>query len=774
MVKKQCIVYIIILLVLGCKTTEEKIYTEKDIQIIPKPEVIKIKPGVFQFDKTTKFLISEESESQVANILIDKLNTVTGWDLKTTKELPEDNYIEFAVNKDVKKEAYELVVNTDHIVIEASNTSGFLYGIQTIRQLLPTAIESKEKVKDVVWEIPNVEIKDKPRFKWRGLMLDISRHFFDKNYIKEVIDGLAMHKMNVLHLHLVDDQGWRIEIKKYPKLTQIGAWRVDQENLHWNARLPVKADDKGTYGGFLAQEDLKEIVTYAQSKNVEVVPEIEMPAHVSSAIAAYPYLSCNENPIGVPSGGVWPITDIYCAGKESTFEFLEDVLTEVIEIFPSKYIHIGGDEATKTNWKKCTHCQKRIAAENLENEEELQSYFIKRIEKFINSHNKKLIGWDEILEGGLAPDATVMSWRGVKGGLEAAKEGHDVIMSPNSHCYFDYYQGPQNEEPLAIGGYLPLRKVYQFDPVVDSMTVDEANHVLGGQANLWSEYIPTEKQSQYMIYPRLAALAETVWSPKKLRDWDDFSNRITKMFQRYEYLGIQYAKSSYLIRPEVQTDIEKKMVSLTLQSEYTNADIRYVIDTNTLEDTPIKYETPIIVTKTTIVKASLFEEDKPIGKVFRDTIVFHKGVASKVTYKIPYSDRYQGTGTSTLVNTLRGTKNFQDGQWQAWLKDDMEVIIDLGKENTIHQVVVGSMEHQGPGIYFPTAVEVYTSTIDKDYKKVGEITRSYAANANIELKDFKINFEKQNTRYIKVKVRNLKENPKGGDTWLFVDEVLIE
>lgn len=774
MVKKQCIVYIIILLVLGCKTTEEKIYTEKDIQIIPKPEVIKIKPGVFQFDKTTKFLISEESESQVANILIDKLNTVTGWDLKTTKELPEDNYIEFAVNKNVKKEAYELVVNTDHIVIEASNTSGFLYGIQTIRQLLPTAIESKEKVKDVVWEIPNVEIKDKPRFKWRGLMLDISRHFFDKNYIKEVIDGLAMHKMNVLHLHLVDDQGWRIEIKKYPKLTQIGAWRVDQENLHWNARLPVKADDKGTYGGFLAQEDLKEIVTYAQSKNVEVVPEIEMPAHVSSAIAAYPYLSCNENPIGVPSGGVWPITDIYCAGKESTFEFLEDVLTEVIEIFPSKYIHIGGDEATKTNWKKCTHCQKRIAAENLENEEELQSYFIKRIEKFINSHNKKLIGWDEILEGGLAPDATVMSWRGVKGGLEAAKEGHDVIMSPNSHCYFDYYQGPQNEEPLAIGGYLPLRKVYQFDPVVDSMTVDEANHVLGGQANLWSEYIPTEKQSQYMIYPRLAALAETVWSPKKLRDWDDFSNRITKMFQRYEYLGIQYAKSSYLIRPEVQTDIEKKMVSLTLQSEYTNADIRYVIDTNTLEDTPIKYETPIIVTKTTIVKASLFEEDKPIGKVFRDTIVFHKGVASKVTYKIPYSDRYQGTGTSTLVNTLRGTKNFQDGQWQAWLKDDMEVIIDLGKENTIHQVVVGSMEHQGPGIYFPTAVEVYTSTIDKDYKKVGEITRSYAANANIELKDFKINFEKQNTRYIKVKVRNLKENPKGGDTWLFVDEVLIE
>ena len=294
---------------------------------------------------------------------------------------------------------------------------------------------------------------------------------------------MAMLKMNVLHFHLVDDQGWRIEIKKYPKLTEVGAWRVDQEDKHWDGRYTPAADEKGTYGGFYTQEELKELVAYAATKNIEVIPEIEMPAHVSSAIAAYPELSCHERPIGVPSGGVWPITDIYCAGKENTFQFLENVLTEVMDIFPSKYIHVGGDEATKTNWKACPHCNKRMKVEGLKNAEELQSYFIKRMERFINSKGKKLIGWDEILEGGIAPEATVMSWRGVAGGIEAAKQGHDVIMTPGSHCYFDHYQGPQNEEPLAWGGYTPLSKVYTFDPVVDTMTPAEAKHVLGRQAH---------------------------------------------------------------------------------------------------------------------------------------------------------------------------------------------------------------------------------------------------------------------------------------------------
>ncbi len=499
-----------------------------------------------------------------------------------------------------------------------------------------------------------------------------------------------------------------------------------------------------------------------------------MPAHVSCAIASYPYLSCNEKHIEVPSGGVWPITDIYCAGKESTFEFLENVLLEVMEIFPSKYIHIGGDEATKTNWITCTHCQARIKKEGLKDEEELQSYFIKRMERFINSHGKKLIGWDEILEGGLAPDATVMSWRGVKGGLEAAAQGHDVVMTPGTHCYFDHYQGPQNEEPLAIGGYLPLNKVYKFDPVVESMTEEEAKHVLGGQANLWAEYIPTTSHSEYMIYPRLAALSETVWSPKKLRDWDDFSARILPMFKRYEYLGINYAKSAYLITANTKINMENKSVELQLKNEFPKSDIRYTLNGDKLTKDAEKYLTPIQLTETTTIKASLFKNNQPIGKELIKTIKFHKGVGKQVSYKEIYNDKYKGAGEFGMVNTLRGTKNFHDGQWQAWLDKDMEVTIDLENETKINTVTVGSMENQGPGIYYPTAIEVFVSTDGKVFEKVGETKRDYVKSSNSELKDFQLTFEEKTAKYVKVKAICLNKVPNGGSAWLFIDEILID
>ncbi|WP_445736951.1 glycoside hydrolase family 20 protein [Mariniflexile sp.] len=594
-----------------------------------------------------------------------------------------------------------------------------------------------------------------------------------KNYLIETIDRLAMHKMNVLHLHLVDDQGWRMEIKKYPKLTEVGAFRVDQENIIWSARLPVSSLDKGTYGGYLTQEDLKELVKYAQLKNVEIIPEIEMPAHVSSAIASYPELSCFEDPIGVPSGSVWPITDIYCAGKESTFEFLENVLDEVIDVFPSRYIHIGGDEATKINWEKCPNCQKRMRTENLKNPHELQSYFVKRIEKYINSKGKKLVGWDEILEGGLAPDATVMSWRGVKGGIEAAKQGHDVVMTPNTHCYFDHHQGHQNEEPLAIGGYTPISKVYEFDPIIDSMTVAETKHILGGQANLWAEYIPNNSQSEYMIYPRLAAMAEVLWSPKELRDWNDFSSRITTMFERYKELDINYAKSIYLVNPTTEVDLDKKEVYLSLINEFSNSDIRYVLGNQNINENAIKYTKPLGFKETTIVKASLFKNNKPIGKIFLDTIKFHNAVACKVNYISPYDDNYKGAEALGLVNLIRGTKNHHDGQWQAWLKKDMEVIIDLENEKTIKEVTMGSIENQGRNIYFPNTIEVYASTDGVNYTKIAKTEHFFAINPISELKDFKMSFEKTTARFLKISATNIKTTPKGTDAWLFVDEILV-
>ncbi|UUW07985.1 glycoside hydrolase family 20 protein [Flavobacterium plurextorum] len=751
----------------------QKVFTEKDIQIIPKPNQVVLQSGSFEFSKNTVFVAATDFQKDISNALINKFGAAAGWRPIIGTKAPKNNYIQFKVDSNLHNEAYRLEINNNTITVTAKGNAGFIYGLETIRQLLPTAIESKHAVTIVKWEIPNVTITDEPRFQWRGLMLDLSRHFFDKNYILATIDRLAMHKMNVLHLHLVDDQGWRIEIKKYPKLTEVGAWRVDQENLAWNARLLTNPDQKGTYGGFLTQEELKEIVKYATAKNVEVVPEIEMPAHVSSAIAAYPELACFDQRIGVPSGGLWPITDIYCAGKESTFEFLENVIDEVITIFPSKYIHIGGDEATKTNWEKCPHCQKRMKEHGLKNVHELQSYFVKRMEKYINSKGKKLIGWDEILEGGLAPEATVMSWRGTKGGTEAAQQGHDVIMTPESPCYFNFYQGPQNEEPLAFDAYNPLNKVYEFDPVVSGMTPQEAAHVLGGQANLWAEFLSAPKDSEYMIFPRLAALSEVLWSSKESRNWNDFTTRLAPLLKRYDYLGINYAKSAYLVTAVSSADIVKKQINVTLKNEFPNPDIRYVLGNKTLDINALKYTNPIQFNQTTVLKASLFQNDKPVGKTFTDTIVFHKAVAHKVNYLTPFNNSYKGDGPFTMVNTIRGSKNFHDGQWQAWLVNDMELVIDLEKQESVQEVIIGTLESQGAGIFFPVQVKVLVSNDGIKYKEAGKVSRPYASNPTSELKDFKINFEKTNVRFIKVIASNLKKSPRGESSWLFVDEILV-
>lgn len=750
------------------------VFAQKDITIIPKPANIEVKEGIFQFSKDTKIITSNVTQKEIATALMNKFKAATGWQPEFSNKKPKNNYIEFKIDKNLNREAYQLEVTSKSIIITAKENAGLIYGLETIRQLLPTAIESKNQVTNVNWVIPNVSIKDEPRFQWRGLMLDLSRHFFDKSYVIQTIDRLAMLKMNVLHLHLVDDQGWRIEIKKYPKLTEIGAWRVNQENVIWNARLTVDPNEKGTYGGFLTQEELKEIVKYAATKNIQIIPEIEMPAHVSSAIAAYPELACFNQKIGVPSGGVWPITDIYCAGKENTFEFLQDVIDEVIAIFPSRYIHIGGDEATKTNWETCPHCQKRMQEEGLKNVHELQSYFVKRMEKYINSKGKKVIGWDEILEGGLAPDATVMSWRGTQGGMEASEQGHDVIMTPESHCYFNIYQGPQNEEPLAFGGFIPLTKVYHFDPVVDEMTPEQAKHILGAQANLWAEYIATPQESEYMIFPRLAAMSEVLWSPKEARNWNDFTTRLPSLLARFDYLGINYSKSAYLVSAASKAHLDKKQIKVALKNEFPNADIRYVLDNKKLDNQAIKYTDSITIQGTTILKASLFKEDKPVGKVFTDSIQFHKAVGNKLTFKNPYHENYKADGPFSLVNIIRGSKNFHDGQWQAWLVDDMEVVIDLEKNQSIHQVTLGSLENQGSGIYFPTEIRAFISTDGKTYKEVGKIIRPFAINSNSELKDFKISFEKTNARFVKVIATNLKKSPKGESSFLFFDEILVD
>lgn len=763
----------LLVLAVGCGEESKTIFTENDINIVPKPLEMKLNQGAFRFTKDTK-LVAANDQTQVFEVLQNKFVSAAGWNLGVVNTAPSSNFVQLSTDVSLPEEAYNLKVTENQVIIYASGHNGFLYGLETIRQLLPVAMESKNVVSNMNWDIPNVEIKDSPRFKWRGFMLDVSRHFFDKDYVMETIDQLALLKMNTLHLHLVDDQGWRIEIKKYPKLTEVGGFRVDQEDKPWNARPTPELGKETTYGGFYTQEDIKEIVAYAESRGITVVPEIEMPAHVMSAIAAYPELSCFQKPIMVPSGGVWPITEIYCPGKETTFEFLENVLLEVMELFPSRYIHVGGDEATKTNWEKCPDCKKRIQEEGLENVEELQSYFIRRMERFLSSKGRTLLGWDEILEGGLAPGATVMSWRGVKGGLEASEAGHDVVMTPNSHCYFDYYQGDQDAEPLAWGGNLPLSKVYQFDPVVDGMSEEQAKHVLGGQANLWTEYVPTKAQAEYMTYPRLAALAEAVWSSKDNRNWDDFSNRVSSLFQRYGIMGVNYAKSAYQVTTETSVNTENGVISIALKSEFPQADIRFSLDGSDITSASKKYSAPVDIDRTTNIKAQVFKDGEPVGAIFEKTIKYHKAVGKPVTYINKYHDSYKGAEDLGMVNVVRGSKNFHDGQWQGWLDNDMELVIDLESPTELEKISVGALENQGSGIYFPIQVEVFLSDDGKTFRSAGSVKRKYAANNGSELKDFVIEIGKQTARYIKVKATNLGTAPTGGGSWMFIDEVVVE
>ena len=752
----------------------QKDFTPDELTIIPRPEKMELKEGSFLFDNNTKFIVENEEQKAIAVQLADKFEKAAGFKPQVIiGKKAKKNSVLFLSGTVPGDEAYLLDVMDGYIQITASKPAGFFYGIQTLRQLLPVEIESKKQVTDINWWIPNINISDNPRFKWRGFLQDVSRHFLPKEYIMELIDYLSYHKINTLHLHLTDDQGWRIEIKKYPKLTEVGAWRVDHNDKHWMERPEQKEGEKATYGGFYTQEDIKEIVAFGQSRQVTILPEIEMPAHSRAAMASYPEFSCTGGPFTVASGGSAPITDIFCAGNDAAFTFQEDVLTEVMELFPSEYIHIGGDEAAKAEWGKCPKCKKRVHTEGLENVDELQSYFIKRIEKFLISKGRKLIGWDEILKGGLAPEATVMSWRGIKGGIEAAEQGHDVIMTPMSDTYVNMYQGQKDMEPYAWGGYLPLSRIYAFDPQ-KSMSEKAAKHVLGGQACLWSEYVTEKEMAMYMTFPRLAALAETLWTPKELKDWPDFSRRVKSLFNRYDYLGINYAKSAYLVSSNIKMSFEDKTVSLALANEFPNSDIRYVLGDEELGSNSNKYTDTIKISETTVIKSAVIENDKVKGKTLTHAIKFHKAVEKKVKYKGPIpTGRYRGQELN-LTNAIRGTQNFDDGHWQGWYNKDMEIVIDLENEQLVKKVSVGTLEDQTWKIYFPIAVEVLTSIDGKSFKKQGDIKRAYSP-GDSSLKDFVVNINPTTAKFVKVKATNLgmsRNNKKR--SWLFVDEIIVE
>ncbi len=534
--KKLVILMFCLQVFLTCSMPRTSKTESVDMNIIPKPQHVTMQRGEFIFSEATSVWISDDIGSKA--FFMDFLHSMIP-KMSTGVKGNTDIEIYRIQDASLPNEGYRFQVNRHKIQITAADDPGIFYGLQTLRQLLPPAVESG--LNSLAGHtIQAMSIEDYPRFSWRGMHLDVSRHFFPVEFIKRYIDMIALHKMNVFHWHLTDDNGWRLEIKRYPKLTEICAWRVDREQEDWRKWSPIKEGETCSYGGFYTQEEVRDIVAYAASRQIMVIPEIEMPGHSSEIFAAYPELSCRGELLPVRPGSYWPNEDILCAGNDSVFVFLENVLDEVIELFPAKYIHIGGDEARKTYWKTCEKCQARIKNEGLANEDELQSWFIQKIEQYIVSKGKNLIGWDEILEGGLAQEATVMSWRGMNGGIVAAKAGHDVIMTPTSHVYFDHYQGDKTTEPQAIGGFTPLEKVYGYEPIPSELSEEEAKFVLGSQANLWTEFVKTPEHAEYMVLPRMTALSEVLWSGKDQRDWADFQRRLPYLLSRFKYLGWNY------------------------------------------------------------------------------------------------------------------------------------------------------------------------------------------------------------------------------------------
>jgi len=518
--------------------------------IIPLPQKMELRAGVFRLAPDTRIYVDSASrETEI--FLTERLRKSTGYPLKTSTKFFSSTAIKGGIlltakdaDTNLGPEGYELAVAPDSIVIRAPTQAGLFYGVQTLLQLLPPEIFSTNLVTNADWQIPCVQIEDWPRFKWRGLMLDVSRHFFSKSEVETILDAMALHKLNMFHWHLTDDQGWRIEIKKYPKLTQIGAWRMGV-GFKLDPKSTTKYDAAGRYGGFYTQDDIRQVVKYAAARHITVVPEIEMPGHSMAALAAYPEFSSNGEATTIPvdDGGV--LNGIYNPANAGTFKFLDDVLTEVFQLFPGKYVHIGGDEVPKDAWKNNSECQALMKQEGLKNQAELQSWFTRRIEKFVSAHGRTMIGWSEILQGGIAQNAVVMDWIG--GATEAAKAGHDVVMSPSHYCYFDFYQTTSfsNEPPAQNwAGPLPLNKVYSFEPVPVDLAPQLQPHILGAQGNLWTEKIPNLKHAEYMIFPRECALAEITWSSKSSRDWDDFMRRLQIHVQRLDALGINYRHAS--------------------------------------------------------------------------------------------------------------------------------------------------------------------------------------------------------------------------------------
>ena len=754
------------------------------LDVVPHPNKAIALEGTFDASKASVYFGEDLDERSIAAVsaFADQLFLISG-SKGTLNEGSSKEGIVFQLDKALAHEEYVLSISEEKITAKASGLNGFIYAIQTLKQMLPVEIFGNAPAADKDWTVSCVEIQDKPRFGYRGLHMDVSRHFFTMDEVKKYIDVMEIHKLNTLHWHLTDDQGWRLEIKKYPRLTEVGAVR--------NKTLIGHASDNAGFdntpygeGCYYTQEDVKEILEYAASKGITVIPEIDLPGHMLAALAAYPEYGCTGGPYEV--WGMWGIADdVLCVGREETMTFLEDILAEVCELFPAEYVHIGGDECPKVRWETCPHCQAKIAELGLKDDDKyhaehyLQGYVTARMEKFLDQKGKKLIGWDEILEGELAPNATVMSWRGVSGGLQAVRMGHDAIMTPNTYFYLDYYQSLDKEnEPLAIGGYLPIEKCYSYEPYTADMTDEEKAHVLGVQANLWTEYIQTADHLFYMLLPRLAALAEVQWCHPEVKNWERFVESADDYCAIYDIMGYKYGTHLFDALGKVSVNKEKGCVEVVLEAQG-DTPVRYTLDgTEPGPDSPL-YTEPIEIRENCVLKAK--SDRKGMGnRIWEKSFNSHLAMGRPAQAITKTHPNYTFNCPDLLTDGIVGAGPYSSGDFAGWYNVPFEAVIEMDG-NLYSEVTMSTYVFKPDWIFGPKNFTVLTSEDGLTFSEIArmDVQDDGQMNDGNGCQDYTLTFEPTSAKFIKVVAESYTELPEwhsgaGYPGFLFVDELIVK
>ena len=777
--KKTLIISAIAAILASCGATEQK-----PLSVVPYPNEVTVTAGTFdacgaEFHYDAAF---DESTINIIRNFAGQLSLVSGVESTAVEGKACKGFV-FTMDPSMAEEAYSLRITPKAVKVKASSLRGVNYAVQTLKQMLPVQIFGKEKAEGIDWAIQCARIDDAPRFGYRGMHMDVSRHFFDMDAVKRYLDIMEIHKLNTLHWHLTDDQGWRLEIKKYPRLTEVGSIRKKTIIGHIFESTEYDHTIYGE-GCWFSQEQVKEILAYAASKGITVIPEIDLPGHMLAALAAYPELGCTGGPYDV--WGDWGIADdVLCVGKEKTMQFLEDVLTEVCELFPAEYVHIGGDECPKVRWEKCPHCQAKIAELGLKDDEHhkaehyLQSYVTARMEKFLAEKGKKLIGWDEILEGEIAPNATVMSWRGVAGGLQAVRMGHDAIMTPNTFYYLDYYQALDKEnEPLAIGGYLPVEKCYSYEPFTADMTDEEKAHVMGVQANLWTEYIATEEHLHYMLLPRMTALCEVQWCQPQTKDWERFVDSADEFCAIYDILGYRYGAHLFDAKGQAKVNGEKGCVELELQAQG-ETPVRYTLDgSEVTEDSPL-YTEPIEIRESCTVKART-DRNGLSGRTFTKSFAAHKAMGHQVTVLTETHRSYTFNCPDLLSDGVVSQGPYNSGELAGWYNKPFEAVIDMDGE-AYDEVTLSAFVFKYDFIFGPTYLSVSTSEDGNEYTEVA--LQDYPIDTEYDhgngCREYTVNFPETSAKYLKVKAGCVEALPEwhsgnGRPGFVFVGEVIVK